>query len=354
MKLQILTIRKATVEYPRHSEASIVELPNGRLLMAWQEYTKSELGGADQAPNRIAAMVSTDGGLSWREHRVLVEPESGDVNVYSPSFLYLPNGELLLFTFRYQVLELGKQPQTTATIRRSIDHGQTFAQPQFVWINKPYGCASSVLKLLSGGRIIIPVTKQTGATRSKTDHGLAGSIYSDDRGATWHECETWVDLPLRGAMEPHLEELVDGKLLMVMRTQLGSIFKSYSQDQGATWSLAQTTGLMSPESCPELVRIPQTRELMIVWNNSPYNPSWASHYGKRTPLSIARSQDEGETWIDFRKIENHPSLAYSNPACTFLESGKGILTYWVARYKESGYMDNSLLDLKAAIFGPKW
>jgi len=352
--LKIVTIRKATAEYPRHSEAAIVELPAGRLLMAWQEYTQSELGGSDHAPNRIAAMVSTDEGLSWGEHRVLVEPESGDVNVYSPSFLYLPSGELLLFTFRYQVLEAGKPPQTTATIRRSTDNGQSFAQPQLVWENKPYGCASSVLKLLTCGRMIIPIAKQVGAVWSKTDHSLAGIIYSDDEGATWRECETWVDLPLRGAMEPHLEELTDGRLLMVMRTQLGSVFKSYSQDRGVTWSLAQSTGFMAPESCPELVRIPQRGELMMVWNNSPYDPSWASHYGKRTPLTIARSQDEGETWIDFQEIENHPARAYSNPACTFTKNGKGILTYWVARYKESGYMDNSLLDLKAAIFDPRW
>lgn len=350
MELQIVTIREATDEYPRHSEASVVELPNGRLLIAWQEYVQSEHGAADLAPNRIAAMISTDKGLSWEEHRILVEPEKGDVNVYSPSFLYLPNGELLLFNFRYQVFATGERGQTTGVIRRSTDNGQTFSEPQIVWADKPYTCASSVMKMLSGGRIIIPITKQTGFIWTKTDHIIVGSIYSDDGGTTWHESENWVDLPLRGAMEPHLEELVDGRLLMVMRTQLGSVFKSYSRNQGVTWSLAQTTGLMSPESCPELVRIPQTGELMIAWNNSPYDPRYASHYGKRTPLTIARSQDEGETWIDFEDIESDQSFGYFNPACTFMKSGEGILTYCVAPYDESGYRGGTrLLDLKAAV-----
>ena len=74
---------------------------------------------------------------------------------------------------------------------------------------------------------------------------MGGCYYSDDNGRTWQECRNYVDLPLRGAEEPKIAELRDGRLMMIMRTQLGSVFKSISEDGGASWSRGQTTGLMA-------------------------------------------------------------------------------------------------------------
>ncbi len=109
---------------------------------------------------------------------------------------------------------------------------------------------------------------------------------------------------MRGSMEPKIEELKDGRLLMIMRTQLGSVFKSYSEDGGATWSDAQTTGLRSPESCPLLMRVPQTGDLLLIWNDSPYNPKF-DHYGLRNPLSTTISKDDGLTWLQSKPLETN-------------------------------------------------
>lgn len=46
----------------------------------------------------------------------------------------------------------------------------------------------------------------------------------------------------------------------------------------ACWSDAQTTGLQSPESFPGLIRTAQTGDLMLTWNDSPYDPKF-DHYG---------------------------------------------------------------------------
>ena len=51
---------------------------------------------------------------------------------------------------------------------------------------------------------------------------------------------------------PNLIRAQDGRVLMVMRSQLGALFLSESSDDGAMWSLPQTSGLRSPESCPDL------------------------------------------------------------------------------------------------------
>lgn len=361
---QIITVAEATADNPRHSEGSIVELAGGRLLLVWQEYTRSEKGGGDDAPNHLAAASSDDWGRTWSDRRVIVETDPGDVNVYSPSLLRLATGEILFFFFRYHVLQAGQPPSMSGFFRTSIDEGVTFSEPSPVWTRRPYGHASQVASQLSSSRIILPLGRQTGRIWSPDDHEVAGCLYSDDRGRTWTPSRNWVDLPLRGAMETHIAEASSGKLVMVVRTQLGAVFKSESADGGESWSKPRTTGLKSPESCPDIVRIPTTGDLMLVWNNSTYDPAWTSHYGKRTPLSVAVSPDEGVTWTNVRNIETDPTRAFTNPGTIFTSRGEAVINYWTCKYTTAsdvgptagvaGRMNVSRIDLKLAILPFDW
>lgn len=352
-KKEIITIANASDEHPRHSEASVIELKDGKLMIAWMEYLESDIGSGDNAPNRISVMISDDEGLTWGEHRVIIETKEGSVNSYSPNFIRLTEEEIILIYFNYLVLEAGKPPATRAFLKRTCDEGKTFTESEVIWDSMPINFASSVVKKLLNGRVIIPVAKQTGNIWSSTDHFDVGCAFSDDEGKTWEFSDNWIYLPMRGCSEGHIEELRNGQILMVLRTQLGSVFKSYSDDGGKTWSKAQTTGMKAPESCPDLNRIPQTGDLMLTWNNSLYDPRFISHYGKRTPLTVAISKDEGETWTNIKDIEDNPYWGYSNPACTFTTSGKGILTYWATKYKSDWRMGGPI-SLKAAIFDIGW
>jgi len=212
---------------------------------------------------------------------------------------------------------------------------------------------------LSSGRIILPIGRVLGDWCATTesgqlrDHSIASCCYSDDDGRTWTEAETWLDLPLRGCMEPSVAELRDRRLLMTLRTDLGSVFRSRSCDQGLTWSRPQTTGLRAPESMPKLKRIPQTGDLMIVWNNSEYDPKWPTHYGKRTPLSVAISDDEGESWRNVRPLETDPDYEFTNPSCNVTSRGTVIITY-LASKMESGRFGRTHMPLKAAIADLDW
>lgn len=348
---EILVVRQADEEHPRHSEASIVELTDGGLWLVWQEYLPSELGGSDGAPNRLSALRSDDGGRTWSDHRVLVETPPGDVNVYSPSFLRLPDGDLLL---SFMGFHSHRPALSSSWVWRSDDDGASFRPVGQPWRRRSMEMASDTLRRLSNGRLILPVSPPTGLRDEGQNQYLAGAVYSDDDGLTWRESEHWVGLPLRGAMEPHVEELRDGRLLMVLRTQMGAIFRSYSDDGGATWSRPQTTGLRAPESCPELVRIPATGDLLMIWNDSPYDPQHASHYGRRTPLSAAVSRDEGDTWSRSRTIESDPGRAFTNPGCTFTRDGVALITYWTCPYHATGRMNVERLDLRLARIAVDW
>ena len=352
--LQIVLVAAATAEHPRHSEPALIERHDGSLFMIWQKFLHSRFGGHDLAPSQLSAMTSADSGLTWGDHRVLVRNTPGDVNVYSPNLLKLANGNWLFIYFRHHVLDAGKPSSTSAYVCRSSDEGKTFGAPWAIWEHQPLGFASGVVKQLSTGRIVLPGGRQTGAIWSASDHEMLGCFFSDDEGATWKESANWVDLPLRGAMEAHVEELRDGRLLMVMRTQLGAVFQSHSADGGLTWAKAQTTGLRAPESCPELLRIPRTGDLLVVWNNSAYDPKFG-HYGKRSPLTVAVSRDDGISWTHIRDIETDPGRAFSNPVAFITSRDKVVLMYWTCPYfTERWRMNVERLDLRAAVFDLDW
>src|SRR5262245_47433617 len=99
-KPEIVWVARARGKVVRHSEASLVELKDGRLLMVWQEFEKGT-GDSDFFPGRLAAMTSRDGGRTWGGYNILVRPDRGDINVFSPSLLRLPGGEILFCFMRY-------------------------------------------------------------------------------------------------------------------------------------------------------------------------------------------------------------------------------------------------------------
>ena len=348
-------IASASPEHPRNDSASVVALRDGRLFVVWMEFIQSEKAGHDEGENRIAGKLSHDGGKTWNDHRIVVEPRPGDVNVYNPGLLRLRNGEVLFSYFYYDELSWTMPLITTGMMHRSSDGSIVFGVPEPLWRRESRHNASSTLVQLDSGRIVCPIAHVPIWGGPKDNQNLS-CAYSDDNGHTWQTSDSQIKLPLRGAMEGHIAETRDGRLLMAMRTQIGSVFFSESYDQGETWSLAQTSGLTSCESIPCLVNIPQTGDLLLIWNNSIYDPGF-DHWGKRTPLTCVVSQDEGRTWTCRKHIEDDPAWEFSNPACTITESGKAIITYFTSEMENRdppGRLGRTAMSLKAAIVDIDW
>lgn len=344
----LTTVARSTPDYTRKGEGDVIELADGRLLLVYMEFSGT---GSDEAPTRLVAQESVDGGLTWEKHRVLASTAPGDVNVYSPSLLRAADGGILLVFMRQHTLE---PRRISYYALKSPDEGASFAPYSEFAAQSDYSLCNAVLKRLASGRLLLPVSPGDGDRRGPWGQTYAGAVlYSDDDGLTWREAADRVHLPLRGVMEPHVEETRDGRVLMVVRNQLGSLFMSESRDGGESWSLPQTTGLRTPESCPELVRIPVTGDLLMVWNNSPYDPGFRSHYGKRSPLSAAVSADEGSTWGLVRDLEDDPGRAFSNPGCRFTRGGKAIVNYWACQYLPDWAMQD-VIDLRVAVVDTAW
>ena len=149
-------------------------------------------------------------------------------------------------------------------------------------------------------------------------------------------------------MEPSIAVLEDGSLRMSMRSQLGSVFISESHDAGESWSPPQTTGLKSPESCTVLARVPGSNRMILCWNDSTYVPTH-HHYGLRTPLSLAASDDAGKSWTKLFDIEDGEYMEYTNLSWFFRSDGDGIVTYLESEGTPDGSFGRSGMSLKAAI-----
>lgn len=348
--IERIIIGPASEEFPGNHSASLVELGDGTLLIFWMRFIKSPLAGNDHAPNRIVSARSRDGGRTWDEPRIEAEPLPGDVNVYNPSILRLTSGEILFFYYRHLELEWQKPFKTSSYLRRSADNGLSFSEPVNMWEGQPFGCANSRMIRLSTGRLVLPVG-QTLIWGGPKDNQKSTCFMSDDEGRTWRQSPSLLYLPLRGTLEAHVAEANDASLVMTMRTQIGSVFISRSTDFGESWSKPQTTGLKSPESMPCLSRIPSTGDLLLVWNDSEFDPAF-DHLGRRSPLTCAISRDSGRTWCRALDLETDPAIEFTNPSCCFTRDGKAIITYMSSPMQNPdppGKLGRSRMSLKAVI-----
>ena len=321
--LNYSVIQRSWPENPRNDTASVTRMGDGSLMAAWHQYRATERGTSDFGRCDIASKKSHDGGVTWTDERILVETAEGDNNVQAPALRRLRDGNLLLTCLRGHA---GGQ-SSSMSVFRSRDDGRRFAQIGFVWERSEgqwlQGGASSLLELKSG-RLLMPV--HGGSGHQATQHNVACVYLSDDGGSAWRRSEQPVDLSMRGAMEASVAELSGGTLAMSLRTQLGAVFIAWSADRGETWSVPQTTGLKAPESCTSLRAIPGTDELLLLWNDSLYDPQH-HHYGVRTPLTLGLSADRGMTWKRICNLAHADGYNFTNLGCDFVDEGQAVVTY---------------------------
>ncbi len=294
-----LVVCPASEVAPGNSEGSVLRLRDGRLLLAYTYFYGAE--AKVTSPARISAKLSEDEGRTWGKRFPLHEKDEG-INVTTPSLIRLRSGEIALF-----FLHKTHRDECVPSLKKSQDDGKSWEKPkQVTKEDQIYDMANASVIQLSTGRILIPFCRQDRRQRSYS----ASCLYSDDNCRSWRRSETEIDLPKEGAMDPHLVELENGKILMTIRNQLGRVYQASSNDQGVTWTNVDSTDLLAPDSPTIIRRIPRTGDLPIIWNNN---------REKRRPLTSAISTNEGEDWRNLKDIETGEEYTYSHPSVTFID-----------------------------------
>lgn len=173
------------------------------------------------------------------------------------------------------------------------------------------------------------------------------SFVSADEGKTWKQGNL-IDLGGHGhhdgAVEPMVAELSDGRLLMLLRTNLDRFWQAWSTDGGRYWRTLKPSEIDASSSPGWLLRLRSGR-LALVWNRlTPEGKSSyprASHPGPasefpaswhREELSLVFSSDDGATWTKPVVIARQPGGKLCYPY--MLERRPGEL--WITTHGQAG------------------
>lgn len=290
--------------YPNNHGASLAELADGKILITW--FAGSREGGRDA---QIYSVAHDPGTGAYSPPSILVRkrewPGGGlwpDKSVGNTALYVDDEGFLWLF---YNAISLGGWSGAVINYKVSRDGGKTWSEGR-----RLVGAFGNLVRTsplpLGPGAFLLPAY-----TELLTHKGYACRVEHRRGKVQALNCGDSIDL--EGAIQPALVRTRRGRILALLRDQgRQGIRRSWSEDEGVTWSPPDTIGLPNPGAAVAATDLDDGR-ILLVYNHSREN---------RTPLSLAVSQDDGETFQKVVDLESGPG-GFSYPA--ILQSRDGLV-----------------------------
>lgn len=290
-----------------------VILKNGDIFAVWFHGTAE---GADD----VCIFGAKKKGGKWGEP-VRLTAEDGQPH-WNPVLHRMPDGKIWLF------YKAGKPIGDWHTeVMVSDDECETFGPTHELIPGDKSGGRGPVRNKvinLSDGSILAPGSTEKGEWKCFIDR-------SSDGGVTWQRgedivipreyLEKYEDTTAHGLIQPTLWESAPGCVHALMRSTEGKIFRSDSNDYGRTWSPAYATVLPNNNSGIDVE--PAGSRLYLACN--PVGNRKDDIWGRRSPLSILYSDDNGESWEKLTNVITGIG-AFPYPALRY-DDGKLHLTY---------------------------
>lgn len=274
----------------------MAELPSGDVFGAWYAGTREGL------PDVVlmAARWRREEGC-WTEPRVLCD--TPDLPEGNPIAFMEPGGRLHMF-----FVTIVGDGWASAQLKSmtSKDEGESWTEP--VVVGEPLGTMVRNKPLyLDDGRIVLPMYDDTDAT--------SFMYLSDDGGETWRQSGRIAYHG--GCTQPTLFRKSGGTIVAFLRnSEPRYIQRSESNDRGETWSACASTFLPNPDAGIDLVEL-SSGHLLLAFNDS---------RERRTPLSLAWSEDEGDDWLLKLDLETEDA-GFAYPAIIQARDGLIHLSY---------------------------
>ena len=317
---------------PACHATTLVNLPEGEILAAW-------FGGRYESAEDVAIYVAkrkasgewADPIKAAKVHRGVpfngkkksnMPPKEGGEPHWNPVLFCegsqdepdVCTGEIVLF------FKVGwKIPEWETFVTRSSDNGETWDTPtELVQGDKGgRGPVKNKPILLSNGDWLAPASLEGPAHwEGRRKPWRCFADISSDQGHTWEASNlVYPESVDEGMIQPTLweDDTNPGHVFMMTRSMRGAraqVWRANSTDYGRTWNKPYNTGLPNNNSGLDVAKLPHSGTLVLI-----YNPVHTT----RTPLRLAVSKDNGETWpiwIDLEREKGEVSKGreFSYPA----------------------------------------
>lgn len=307
---EIRRFRIAGGETRHRAFPGAVRLSSGEILVAYRE-------GSDhwETEDGVVKIVrSSDEGASWSDPE-LVFSESGWNCGTHHGIKQLSNGHVLL---PVTSMRRGtKEREQRTHLLCSKDKGKSWANPillgpteGWAWQNQ-YGR----IQELSDGRIFV----LGGGQKVGEEPHYSGYFVSHDGGHTFPDRVNVA----RGLMdEIDITRIPDGRLMAMVRDRKPyPLHRSYSEDDGRTWSEPEESGMLG--HCPSFLLLPSGTLLLGHRQLDAARPM---------ACGLSASTDGGGTWQFVSEIYVAPGGNWdcSYPSMVLLERGQVFCAYYTA------------------------
>ena len=298
-----------------HPKVSAMELPMGPFIRL--------KNGDILTVDETSARLSKDEGKTWESHpifpagkdfsirreRVLIETRDGAI------VLAFVNDKERVWKWNKQTSDADEGTKLPTYTVRSLDGGKTWQDLQKLhddWT----GAIRDIIQTKDGTVVFTSMMILHNPGRHATV-----TYASKDDGATWRRSNL-LDLGGKGhhdgAMEAAIEQLKDGRIWMLIRTNYGKFWEAFSEDDGISWRILQPSKI-DASSAPALLKRVKSGNLILVWNR--LLPEGATDFPRiggdgqfselptinhRQELSVAFSADDGKTWSKPQVIATAP------------------------------------------------
>ncbi len=285
--------------------STITQCPDGALLAAW-------FGGAEEKNPDVGIWMSRCENRVWTPPRLAAKIEESAH--WNPVLFTDAEGKVRLF------FKVGPEIDFWRTYWMTSEAGgASWSQPEELVPGDAGGRGPVKNKpiILSDGSWLAPASTEYQQWLPFADH-------SSDGGRTWTRSEDFLidrtQLKGRGAIQPTFWESAPGQVHALLRSCAGAVWRCDSSDYGKTWSPIYAIDLPNNNSGLDALQLEDGRLLLVL---NPVGVNW----GPRTPISLALSVDNGNSWRLVAHFEDDPvetKFEYSYPAIIRTSDGVAV------------------------------
>jgi predicted neuraminidase len=297
--------------YPQCHASTIVESDKGTLLAAW-------FGGRHERHANVGIWLARKINGKWSKPVEVANGKQEDGKSFpcwNPVLFQPTSGPLMLF------FKVGPDPQDWwGEWMISNDDGVTWNNRQklpnnFIGPDKNKPVEIDGVILCPSGRV----------------NGSTWQIHlesSSDNGKTWSSTQPLNSPEQGGAIQPSIliypnENNSNIKLQMITRNYNGngSLWQTWSEDRGKTWSPIKPLTLPNPNSGTDAVTLKDGRQLLIYNHTHISNTKDKNFFPlNREMLNLAVSKN-GNDWQQIATLECTPTAEFSYPAIIQTKDG---------------------------------